>query len=223
MSENLENAKRGLYSAEQKVDIARNPVFKALINLIPAFGDLLDSSIDLIVTEFQEAKRQKLLEIILSDNERITSTMVSDVEFIISFAKVVNAVDRLVKNDKIEYFANLLKNSFLTNEKIDADYFDEYMYTIGIMSYKQMQLMIDLKNCPDKKEKIAFRDWVDDTQKKFDCSFEELNSEYLRLQGMGLCEKGLGIGEFSNPDYRDFDYYITPFFNNLLNYIQTKN
>jgi hypothetical protein len=223
MNERLEDAKMDLYVADNLVDQARNPFMKALIKVIPAIGSFLDAAIDYKVSTFQEDKRNRLVDIIMSDKEKITTEMVSDVEFIISFAKIINAVDRLATNDKVEYFAFLLKNSFFTEDNRDISSFDEYMYTIGAISYRQIQLMIDLKNCPNKEDKEGFRDWVDNTIEKYNCNLDELNNEYLRLQGFGLCENRLEMGEFGNPDYREFHYYITPFFDKLSNFIQAKS
>ncbi len=49
-------------------------------------GDLIDSSTNKLLNDFQQKKEQELLDVILQDDHSITSEMVNDVEFIINFA-----------------------------------------------------------------------------------------------------------------------------------------
>ena len=110
-----------MQNAEAAIDVKNNPVVKSTIlsvlNSIPIIGELIDSSIDSYLSSFQEAKRQELIALILSD-VTITSDMVNDIEFIFNFAKTLEAVNRLSSNDKVKYFANLLKNGYFISNKI---------------------------------------------------------------------------------------------------------
>ena len=49
-------------------------------------GDLIDSSTNKLLNDFQQKKEQELLDVILQDDYSITPEMVNDVEFIINFA-----------------------------------------------------------------------------------------------------------------------------------------
>jgi hypothetical protein len=122
-------------------------------------------------------------------------------------------------DEKAAYFAQLLNGS--VNESVSADLVFEFTNLLRDLSNRQIQLMIYLKSRPDGNEKIVFRDWVDEACDKFQCNLDMLNSEYLRLQGMGLCEKHISWGEL-DPDFRDFTFSITPLFSNLASYIQAK-
>ena len=84
-----------------------------------------------------------MLEIILSDSENITSDMVNNVEFIINFARLLEVVNRLASNDKIKYFANLLKNGYFTEDKIANDKFEEYLNLVNELSYRELFLLIE--------------------------------------------------------------------------------
>ena len=105
---NFEENKLSLHNCEEFADIKNNPVVAAFITSVkPLFlfwGELVDSVVNEVLTKNIIEKRKKLLDIILSDTEMITTDMSSDVECIISFKKTVEAVDRLVTNDKIVYF-----------------------------------------------------------------------------------------------------------------------
>lgn len=125
--EKIENIKQSLNNLEELADIKNNPVVKAtilsVVKAVPILGELIDSSMDICLTNFQKNKRNELIQLILSDVD-ITSDMVNDVEFILNFAKTLEAVNRLSSNDKIRYFANLIKNGYFTANKVENDLFD---------------------------------------------------------------------------------------------------
>ncbi|OKZ72998.1 MAG: hypothetical protein BHV87_11215 [Clostridiales bacterium 36_14] len=91
MNEKLEMAKNSLYNANEIKDIKENPVVESVllapIKAIPVLGDLIDSSTNKLLNDFQQKKEQELLDVILQDDHSITSEMVNDVEFIINFAR----------------------------------------------------------------------------------------------------------------------------------------
>lgn len=49
-----------------------------------------------------------MVDIILKNSYSITSEMVNDVEFIVNYARVREAVKRLATNDKVKFFGNLI-------------------------------------------------------------------------------------------------------------------
>ena len=155
MTEELEMAKLELYNIEQIQSVKNNPAVKATIlsvlNSVPIIGKLIDGIIDTQLTDFQSKQRNKLLEIILSDIS-ITSEMVNDVEFIMNFAKTLEAVNRLATIDKVVYFANLLKNSYFSSEKIDNSKFEEFFDVINSLSYRQMHALAILSNIENNPE-----------------------------------------------------------------------
>ena len=142
--EEFESTKLSLQNAETAIDVKNNPVVKSTIlsvlNSIPIIGELIDSSIDSCLSSFQEAKRQELIDLILSD-VTITSDMVNDIEFIFNFAKTLEAVNRLSSNDKVKYFANLLKNGYFVSDKIQNDAFDEYLHLLSSLSFREIEYL----------------------------------------------------------------------------------
>lgn len=140
--ESFESAKLSLQNTEAVINVKNNPVVKSTIlsvlKSIPLFGELIDTSIDVCLSTFQESKRQELLDLILSD-VTITSDMVNDIEFIFNFAKTVEAVNRLSTNDKVKYFANLLKNGYFVSDKIQNDTFEEYLHLLSSLSSREIE------------------------------------------------------------------------------------
>lgn len=100
----IESAKLDLQNIDTIIDTKHNPVVSAFISSIktvPYIGDLIDDSLEYTLTDFQSKKQQQLLEAINNAPAGIvTSEMVNDVEFIMSFAKTRNAVNKLLNGDK---------------------------------------------------------------------------------------------------------------------------
>ncbi len=214
-NENLENAKMTIYNAEQLEDIKNNPVVKAtilsLLKAVPVIGELLDGTIDATLTRFQESKRNELLDIILSKSENITTEMVNDVEFIINFARTLDAVNRLGSNDKVKYFANVIKNGYFESEKIDNGEFEEYLFALSTLSYRQINILIDLYiheknnvteyNGEDerkKNNKLAvksepWKDFVDNITTKYSITEEDVVSILSSISKTGFCKEITGI------------------------------
>mgnify|MGYP000505088154 FL=1 len=102
MNEELESVKLSLQNINDIVDIKGNPVVSSVlmapVKAIPIIGDLIDSSADALLDDFQKKKEQELIDVILTNSTAITTEMVNDVEFIINYARVVEAVKRLATN-----------------------------------------------------------------------------------------------------------------------------
>lgn len=143
----FEIAKAQLRTADTIVDNNSNPAVRSMINAIkatvPFIGDLIDESLCAAFEDNQKKKRKQLLDIILSDKQSITPDMVNDVEFIVNFTRVLEAVNRLARNEKIRYFANLIKNGYLVNKasKISNDEFEEYFNEISRLSFRELEYL----------------------------------------------------------------------------------
>ena len=91
MNEELELGKVSLKNANDYADIKSNPVVESvlmpIVKAVPVIGDMIDSSMNKVIEEFQEKKENELIEVILKDKNSITSDMVNDVEFIVNFAR----------------------------------------------------------------------------------------------------------------------------------------
>lgn len=89
--EMISEAKLELENIDMVIDVKHNPVISAFISLMkemPFIGDLIDDSLESVLSDFQSKKQQKLLEVIgQASLGTVTSDMVNDVEFIMGFAK----------------------------------------------------------------------------------------------------------------------------------------
>ena len=149
--EMIDDAKMELQNVDTVIDVKHNPVISAFISTIktvPYIGELIDDSLESVLSEFQSKKQQKLLEVIRQASlGTVTSDMVNDVEFIMGFAKTKNAVDKLSNGDKVKFYGNLLVNGYLNDkDKISVDEFEEYLELINSLSYRELEYLSFLKS-----------------------------------------------------------------------------
>ena len=111
----------------------------SLLDMIPGFGTIIDESIKMLLKEFQKKKLEKLFIYILEDSS-ITVEKVSNVTVLMEMARTIEVVMRLHCNDKIEYFANLMKNA-IHGEEAYANTFEEWMERLQSMSYFEIKLV----------------------------------------------------------------------------------
>ena len=186
-------AKAKLRAADTIVDIYSNPGVRIAINsikaVVPVIGDLIDESLCAVLEDNQTKKRNLLLDIILSDKQSITPDMVNDVEFIMNFAKVIEAVNRLARNEKVIYFANLIKNGYLVNSafKISNDEFEEYFNEISRLSFRELEYLVFFwKYAENHGGRIAAHTW-----KSFS---EEFNEKYNGQDPISVYRKLIKTG-----------------------------
>lgn len=122
INEEIEVVKATLHSGNEMADIKNDPIVEGvlmpMIKVFPVIGDMIYSTINLKIREFQDKKEQELSEVILQDRHTITFEMVNDVEFIMSFAKTKEVVRRLETNDKVKFFGNLSRNGYLSRHEL---------------------------------------------------------------------------------------------------------
>lgn len=145
----IDDIKNDLKNVNELKDIKGNPIVQSVLlsslKSIPVIGDMIDSTTEVLLNEFQEKKEQELIDIIFSDTNNITTEMVNDVEFIVNFNKTLEAVRRLATNDKVKFFGNLIKNGYLMDERIENNVFEEYLDILNTLSYREICFLADYK------------------------------------------------------------------------------
>ena len=207
MDNGLESVKLSLENINDLRDVKENPVVSSVllapIKAIPVIGDLLDSSIDKSLEIFQQKKEQELIDIILKNSHSITSDMVNDVEFIVNYARVREAVRRLATNDKVKFFGNLIRNGYLSDTHIQSSVFDEYINILNSMSYREILYLVDYKKyCEDcsKKSKSSknisgrtynnkLPQFCKDYSQKNNITQREINFVFMHLKQTGFIEE----------------------------------
>lgn len=199
MSDKLEQAKIELHNINEMADIKGNPVVESflmpVIKSVPVIGDMIDSSMDKVIQDFQQRKETELIDVILKDKDTITSEMVNDVEFIVNYNRTLEAVRRLATNDKVKFFGNLIRNGYLSGEHIACSDFEEYLDILNTLSYREIQCLVDyMLYCKEKNKnkRIQYNAWAyfrRDYVKKMKISEGELWSIFTRIKRTGFIEE----------------------------------
>jgi len=198
MNDELDLAKLNVKNINDIADIKSNPVIEGLmstVRAVPVIGDLIDSSINTTISKFQHEKEKEFIDVILKDKGSITSEEVNDIEFIFNYAKTMEAVKRLTANDKIKYFGNLIRNGYLSGEKISNNDFEEYMDILNTMSYREIESLVDFKTFSDDsngKKSYNPYPWPKfqkEYAKKLNISPNEVYGIFMRIKQTGLVEE----------------------------------
>lgn len=200
MSENelYLQAKQSLKKTDKIVDIWSHPIAKFMINIIPYLGSSIDSGIQAELDRFQRAKQEELFEIILEDGS-ITLEDVSDVTVIMQMKKCIDSINKLTTNKKVQYYAQLMKSA-IKKENCDEDSFDEWLERLNTLSYREIELLVDLYH--NQKEKIGCIKLEDKTERPHElepiwdqflekeCKKYNVSKDEITAQVMGLCRTG---------------------------------
>lgn len=207
--------KKEIISMEKIINnpIAKN--FMAIYRTIIPFGDLIDTNVNIVINKFMKEKHELLLNRILSNTETICTIDINDVEFIMNFKKTLDAVNRLSNNDKVIYFANLLKNGYLTNNRISNDEYEEYLRTLNELSFREINYIFflykfELNN--NKEDKKYWYKFMDEFEKEFKINKYRSYEIYKRISNTGLIYEelqleGTSVLEKSSPE--EYDTLIT--------------
>jgi len=161
------------------------------IRSIPFLGDLFDTTTSRALEDFQKKKQDKLIDVILSSKDLITSEAVNDVEFIINFSRTLEAVNRLATTDKIEFFGNLLCNGYFKDVKISNDFFEECTGALNELSYRELQYLAFFKksNVGGRKNQLSWRKFILIFAEKFNLKQNLIYSIFYRIKRTGFVDE----------------------------------
>ncbi len=176
--------------------IYNSPITKNIMSVfrtIMPLGDVIDTNINEVVNNFIKQKQEIFLNEILKNDIELCTVDVNDVEFIMNFKKTLDAVNRLSNNDKIKYFANLLKNGYMKKEKISNDEYEEILRLLNNLSYREINyifFLYDFENKNDKENKNYWYDFMSEFEKIFQINRYESYEIYKRIANTGIiCEE----------------------------------
>lgn len=203
MSENelYLQAKQSLKKTDKIVDIWSHPIAKFIINIIPYLGSSIDSGIQAELDRFQRAKQEELFEIILEDGS-ITLEDVSDVTAIMQMKKCIDSINKLTTNKKVRYYAQLMKSA-IKKETCDEDSFDEWLERLNTLSYREIELLVDLYHNQKEKDDVEYEDeteypfnlepiwnrFLKKESEKYNVSKDEITAQVVGLCRTGFCNQ----------------------------------
>lgn len=220
MNEEFEIAKSESNATAEIKDIWENPVVKFLLQFIPIPAGA-DSAVGKAFEVYQRKKQEQLFEIILED-DTITIDDVKDIECIMEFAKTMEVINRLIRNDKIKYLAYLLKNS-IKDKKRNIDEFEELLSKFSTLSVREIELLHLLYEAENKKmlkdqngqmvfnKNESWKAFMDEVKLIYGLNESEIISKMLGIMRTGFCIcewkanlSDTGIVVYTTPEYRNF-------------------
>lgn len=205
MNDNFTNIEKKYTRLTKAEEIWEHPVVQCLMTLldvVPGLGTIIDASIKLKVKDFQKKKLENLFMYILEDSS-ITVEKVSNVTVLMEMAKTIEVVTRLQNNDKVVYFANLMRNA-IHGEDSYTNTFDEWMERLQSMSYFEIKLVTALykfeqeyeHKVPKNPEQESYyrieNRWVkflSFASNEFEISVEEIEARIMALCRLGFCNQ----------------------------------
>ena len=149
--------------------------------------------------DYQNKKQQQFLEIINhASSGKITSDMVNDVEFIMSFLKTSNAINKLLNGDKVKFYGNLMVNGYWgEGDKISVDEFEEYLELINSFSYRELEYLSLFKKISDRYGGILANQNWEMFRIEFQSKFpnRDVYSVFKRLQRTGFISEVVTTGD----------------------------
>lgn len=222
MNEEFDLTKVELQNAVDINEIYNNPVVKTVfgaLNLFSGLGQGLDAAVAMQISQFQKNKQDKLVEIIFADDS-ITMDDVQDLSFIMEFANMLKVVRQLSSNKKLDYIGKLFKNSF-TNKNGDSDEFEEFLFRLESLSYREIKILHYLWSCGDKVPRIYGNNKVDQVAAwdyfKANCvnDLNEFNLEYDIIMSILSGTVRSGFCDFfsrNTPGQTQKVYFVTKYF-----------
>lgn len=204
MKESTEIAKIEYQNAAEVADIYANPVVKAVREMLSGnfnfAGSILNNGIGIKLQERQKSKEKVFLDAVFADRT-ITLDDVQDVDFLFEFAMVYDAIMRLLQNEKLIFFANLLKNTVL-NPARNTNTFQESLERLCSLSYREIEMLLLLRNCQkeyykehceanseDIQDAInIWNNYVDKAKEEFDLPDEVIESIFAGIERTGFCK-----------------------------------
>ena len=198
-NEGFEKSVYSLTSIDRIKDNLAKDTILSVLSSVPVIGAFVDNNTEKLLTKFQHDKRQGLLDVILSETAYVTNEMVNNVEFILDFAKTLEAVNKLSSNSKVKFFGNLLRNSYLSKNKAKNYEFENNFQLLLSLSYSDIIIMESLKSnyrkIPDNPSEnmVEFKETLEQTingiTNELQIPREIVIATLDKLSGMGVCTK----------------------------------
>ena len=203
---------------------------RSLVQLIPYAGSSLDTLIVGRINEIREKRAREFYEELKRGNYRITPEMLESDPFFHRFIITLNAVFKERREEKIRYFARLLKNFPIEpeNEELNDEY-EILLDTLTDLTYREISILkklydyeIEYKEVEAESElKKVWLYWdkfKEEICEKFNLSESEFFAYIARLNRTGLLKEFTG----TYWGYKGEEGRLTDLFYKLVNYIEAK-
>jgi len=173
----------------------KNEVIRSLIQLVPqGVGSAIDTAITTRLNKLNEKRKRIFFDELAAGEIQLTEEIIDSDDFLHAFFTTIKAVFATNREQKIRYFALLLKNATLGDCIDSIDQYEEYVQILDEMSYRELSILFILeKYCSKKTEQGSSDAWkrvFDETERIYNIPREEIIAILTRLERTGCYEKG---------------------------------
>ncbi|BDH80413.1 hypothetical protein [Lactococcus lactis] len=220
---NLEDIEKSLSVIETSQKLVDSLPVKILMALT-SVGTVIDESLSSFLSKKQRAKRQEFVDYVLKNNRELSfSDLDKQFEFIIEAKNMIEAVDRLSHNEKVQYYAYLFRNMFFKEDDLQFDEYEEFKYLIGVLSVRQFHVLALLSEHPKSESNKENNQWFDDSCQKLGLTEDEMKTEFVRLEGLGLCIGSADNTRVRGDEWPKTNVKPTIFLEKFIEYIDYEN
>ncbi|RNI32830.1 hypothetical protein EFY79_19760 [Hanamia caeni] len=133
-----------------------NEILRSLIKLIP-HGSIIDNKLTNFYTK-EKARRLKIFyDELANGNIQLTEEVIESDDFIHKYYITLKAVLETRRDEKIQYFARLLKNSESELVNNPTDYYEDFIKVLDDLTYQELFVLKKLKEKEKEFESLQGR------------------------------------------------------------------
>lgn len=175
-------------------DYNKNGVLRLLIKLIP-YGSIVDSKLASFYTKEKERRLKVFYDELAAGTISLTEDQITTDDFLHKYYITVKAVLETRRNEKIIYFAKLLKNSFHEFVITETDSYEDFLKALDDLTYQEIFVLNKIREA-EKKHSVEgrnpimanrafYREFKKELALILSISEDEVLSIYIRLGRTG--------------------------------------
>ena len=206
----------------------KNPLIRALIQLIPYVGGSMDTLMMGIVERIKAERTRAFFDELSRGEVELSEELIESEDFLHCFFITWEAGVKARRREKTALFARLLKSAFTENHPRNIDEFEEFVSILDDLSFEEWRVLTILDSysnrprTPDQNDLIWSRTFWDNFQSRVEQELGIPKGEFTpfmnRLNRKGLYDQIVGT-------YWDYDGGIgmlTPRFHRLKSFVSSR-
>jgi hypothetical protein len=134
----------------------RYPVLRGLIQLIPfGIGSGIDAALLTRLQNISEERTKAFFDELAEGNIVLKPELLESEDFLHCFFATAKAALNTRRREKIKFFAKLLKASTLPDAFSNTDEYEEYLWILDELSFRELSILFILDNYESQFPKIA--------------------------------------------------------------------
>jgi DNA-binding MarR family transcriptional regulator len=177
------------------------PVIRSLIQLIPfGVGSAVDTGIAVRLSNIREERLRSFFAELAEGEVDLPEELLKSDDFIHCYVETVRAALSSRREEKVQYFARLLRGTFATDHLRDVDEYEEFLGVLEDLTFREIQVLVALdqylsQNEPPFDERDAqeikqyWNECLDFLSDEADVPRSEITAYLRRIGRSGLLDR----------------------------------